>query len=284
VNLNVAQRHRVAILPRGTKATKGKAMRNLMILAALAHGGCALACGAPVETPPGETIGTAKQAVYLPSGYGTEGGTDSNGNKTTCDGDWANNECWVPNSKVFYTAFQAGTCSSWWQARFVDLWYELIAEVDYINSYLHEDATEWYLGPVPELWGEPLVAPGLIFNWRCQATDGIASFQPNSSNSDDIDAQGNDELRQYKGGTLRLDVADIESDVLWAASDDARRRRFARNVLRHEAWHQFGHGHEENGLMGGCDYWNEECWPTVTMYNRQACYNPSNGGLFADCD
>lgn len=243
------------------------------------------ACGASVESEPlgGQVIGTAEQAVYRPAGYGMEGGTDANGSKTTCDNDWSNGECWVPNSKTFYAAFQAGTCSSWWQARFVDVWYEAIAELDYINADV-DVASKWYLGPVPTIFGEPAIQPGLIYNWRCQATDGIASFQPNRSNSDDIDAGGGDELRQYKGGTLRLDVADIEADILWVASDDARRQRFASNVLRHEVWHMLGHGHEENGLMGGCDYWNEECWPTMTMYNRQECYNPSNGGLFDDCD
>jgi hypothetical protein len=247
----------------------------------------ALACGGRDEdAEPGEILGTAEQAVYHPAGYGTEGGTDANGSKTACDGNWSANECWVPNSKTFYTKFQAGTCSSWWQARFVDMWYEQLAEIDYINVAV-DVASKWYVGPVPEIFGEPAIAPGLIFNWRCQATGGIASFQPNSSNSDDIDAGGNDELRQYKGGTLRVDTAEIEADVLWAASDDARRRRFARNVLRHEVWHQMGHGHEyasgPGHLMGTCDYWNEECWPTTTMYDRQKCYNPSNGGLFDDC-
>jgi hypothetical protein len=253
-------------------------IKNISIALGLA---CSLACGASPEgeQPTGEVIGTLEQAVYLPSLYGTE----ATGGKTTCDSSWSGNECWVPNSKTFYVAFQAGTCSSWWQARFVDAWYEMLAEVDYLNSMIHEDATPWYMGPVPEIFGEPAVAPGLIFNWRCQATDGQASFQPNSSNADSIDAGGGKTLKQYKGGTVRVDTPQIEADILWAASDDARRRRFARDIIRHELWHMFGHGHENNGLMGGGDFWNNEYWPSMDMYDRQACYNPANGGLFADC-
>lgn len=252
-------------------------------LVALLAGLC-FACGgemADVEKPDVERIeiGQTGQAVYLPSLYGME----TPGSGATCDSDWENDECLVPNSKTFYVGFEAGTCSSWWQARFVDAWYEMLAEVDYLNSMIHEDATPWYMGPIPELWGEPLVQPGLTYKWRCQATGGIGSFEANNLNLDFVDAGSRGDLAQYKGGVVRIDTPQIEANPLWAASDDARRRRMARNVLRHELWHMFGHGHENNGLMGGGDFWNNEYWPTTDMYDRQACYNPANGGLFADC-
>jgi hypothetical protein len=36
--------------------------------------------------------------------------------------------------------------------------------------------------------------------------------------------------------------------------------------------------------MGGGLFWNGEYWPTPAMYDATSCYNPSNGGLFDDCD
>jgi hypothetical protein len=244
----------------------------------------AFACGAsPVETPAGEVLGTAKQAVYLPYLYGFEGGTDSGGEQTRCDSDWANGECWVPNSKVHYVAFDAGSCSSWWQARFVEVWNEAVADMDYINSFLHEDAPPWALASAAGT-GLP---NGVIYQWRCDGALGVAnaSFRKNTSNSDDIDAGGGDELRQYKGGVLRVYSAEIEGSGLWPLFGDTERKRFARTLIRHELAHQFGHGHGGAGIMSdySADWFGTEKWWTFDMYQAMACYNPSNGGLFSDC-
>ena len=241
------------------------------------------ACGSPEEGGTelgGQVLGTAEQAVYMPVLYGFEGG--NGGPACGTPGAWADNECFVPNSKRHYVKFHAGTCTSWWQARAVEIWNEVLADLNYVNSYVRDDRPNWELLPAD---GTGL-SNGVIFQWGCDGNtspEGAGSFVPNKSNSDDIDVAGNDELRQYKGGVLKLYTTYAQNDGRWTTSNDARRQRRARNLIRHEVWHQFGLGHETPGLMGDCDYWNTECWPSFDQYQRVACYNPSNGGLFDDC-
>lgn len=231
-----------------------------------------------------DDLGTAEQAVVLPFKYGMEGA----GNTETCDSTWQGSACWVPNSKVFYVGFNASTCSAWWQARFVEIWNEALADVDYVNSLEHEDAALWYMGPVPA--GTPV---GLKYQWQCSSELGIGaeSFKPVTTNTDDISWPPQGTLRQYKGGVLKAYVAEVEATSAWQNASEAARQRYARNIIRHGVRHMFGAGHvpgTEPGyeLMGTNhpNFFNAEYWPTFDEYYRQACYNASNGGLFSDCE
>lgn len=113
----------------------------------------------------------------------------------------------------------------------------------------------------------------------------LRSYDPNSSNSDDIDTSRG-ELRQYKGGVLKAHTTAIESNMDgWSTATDTQRKRMARSIIRHELGHQFGHGHDSGYLMSGDSpsWFTTEAYWEQYMYDKQACYNPSNGGLFADC-
>jgi hypothetical protein len=186
----------------------------------------------------------------------------------------------VPNDKIHYVTFHAATCNSWWQARFVEAHLELNADLEYVNSHI-EPGDMWEIRNAAGS-GRGV---GLIHQWQCDSNTSRQAFGSYGYNTKTVDDVGTSRgtLKQYKAGVLKIYSTLIQADPLWAAADDARRRRLARNVIRHEMWHQFGLGHENTGLMGAGDFWNNEYWPTASQYRRVECYNPDNGGLFDDC-
>jgi len=231
------------------------------------------ACGAPEarDAEPPAPLGSAAQPVYVPFGYGFE-----RSGVLACDPPWGGGDCLAPDSKTLLTNFRAGTCSSWWQARFVEVWNELEPQIDALS--------EWEL-----VGGQP---GNSWYYWQCSGAMGtdttaqLSWFAPNLSNgqTDDHNVTGWGEFRQYRAGTLTLYTAEFAE--LFGGLTDSQQRHMARSLIRRGVARQMGHGDTGSGLMTS-PYrveWiiSPGVW-TQAMFDQMECYS-EDSGTGPDCE
>lgn len=225
--------------------------RLLGLLAAFA-----LACGSvdngdlfePYEEgDAGVELGQTAQALTRSGAFGIE--TDCGGD---CEGDdplefrngakcivpWDTGYCNVPKKKSIRMGFQASTCSSWWQARFVA-----------VNTTINADhaGSGWQ-------WAAPAFDGTTDAQIKCGVVpdgSGATGGQWPSAPWNDVSAFPNGTIRQWNKSNIVIDTVVIQGLADWASKTDAQRRRMAENIIRHEIYHMFGHGHSsvDNRLM-----------------------------------
>lgn len=226
------------------------------------------ACGPDYDPSPEfsrSQLGELRQPIYMPVGMGFE-----RIGSQYCSPPWGGGDCLVPDVKVMLTGFRASTCSSWWQARFVEVWNEMEADLASIN--------EWSLQTAPQVW----------YHWQCSGTTGtdvsnqLTWFAPNLGNgsTDDHDVVPWGELRQYHAGTLTAYTAQIEAMPQWAVASDLQRKKFARTALRRAAARQVGLGDDGSYLMASpyrLEWFNDQAFWTDGMLDTLECYSEDSG-------
>lgn len=244
-----------------------------------------MACGAPVDEPDGESIGTLEQAVYMPYRYGIEGVTDWQGHPDfgrECQGslpsEVADNWCSVPNSKTIKLTWNPSSCPTSGG----------YGVSDGFRGVVYEAIVHWTNEMT--LAGWTVIGSDPDFTLKCEGVPGSAMgrFQP-GPDWDQIGASYGT-LGQYKTGKVQIDSADIISFAYSLASGSAAARyEIVSNLVMHELWHLSGFGHSAHGA--GPDIMNEApdgTWVQQkllgsTRWHKLECYNPANGGLFDDC-
>lgn len=227
------------------------------------------------EEPAAEPIselGTAEQAIFVPATYGWEAGPDENGMLAPrCSGAWTGHKCKMPDNKDVRVGFNAGTCSTWWQARVVEVYTEY-------QTLLAGWNNEWSLdGPSDNYKISCATGAGTAF----------AAFGASTNSADnDVHPVGPDEIWQYRKGNMYLYTNTIQNHATWASATETQRQRFARNTIRHEFGHLFGLGHLAgspcNNLM--CEYqttfsslYTENKFLVTSDQDRMRCYNEDSG-------
>lgn len=247
-----------------------------------------VACGAAPEEfdeEPGQIIGTAEQAVYMPALYGIEGITDWQGHPDfgmQCAGqtpsEVADNWCIVPNSKTLKFSWTPSSCPTTGSFGVNEGFRRVVY-----------DATVYWENEMT-LQGWNIVGGGTDFVLKCETVAGtpMGHFQPGPSWDQIAAPYGT--LGQYKNGKIGIDSADIMAFANSLAPGSATARyNIAFNLVMHELWHLSGFGHSAAGA--GPDIMSEApdgTWVALkTMgaarLGRLDCYNPENGGLFSAC-
>lgn len=218
-----------------------------------------IACGSPL--PKSDPVGSLSSPIYMPNGYGA----DVSSNGLRCGNPFGGGRCLVPDSKTIDIKFYASTCSSWWQARFVEVWWEYEAILASMN--------EWQL----------VSTSNFKHTWRCgNVSGGLGHTALLSEGAEDHETPRGI-LRQIKKTNLRIDSADMESSANWEAADDSERQRKARRTIRHEVAHELGFGHLEGegpNLMnqgGDGSEWDVEHGLSTAELVWMSCYNQDSG-------
>lgn len=184
---------------------------------------------APESRPePEGDIGTLEQALTWPVGYGTLKLNPSRCWDSSGDG------CLHPNwaNKTFRRRFQAGSCSSWFQARFVSadgLWTNTLSSRGWTIQVPDSNGKAkwyWHCKPASELQA------------LCNTTNALGCTAVNWAQ----DASGNG---VHTGGNVYIFPEKFEAQASWAGKTDAQKERFATNILLHELYHSVGLGHSD---------------------------------------
>ncbi len=250
----------------------------------------ALACGAPSEdlfydspdagpeleyTPRhGQELGTAEQAIYR---NGEFGGDSQDGYR--CD--VFSSFCTGAQSKTIRLYFLAGTCSSWWQARFVELDQQMTA----------------LLAP----YGWTVVGAGngpWDLRMRCASTLGgqpvdFASHVNGGGAPTLTQLPNGIQWAQYPSGEMAIDTAEVAAFPAWQVATDVQRKRFASEALEHEFGHFMGLGHvlaSANAVMSESVQTTNVNLPPWTYFNNYTaveqqwldCYDPTSDTM-SDC-
>lgn len=176
--------------------------------------GLLAASGAPPQDA--EELGTLQQALTWPDGYGWRQSTgdrcySSSGNHSGCV---------RQGTKRIRYGFQAGTCHTWWQTRFVEA---------------HNDFLSLMTG-----LGWDVSGPSNGTDVEMSCNDGIpggGNFTPSNSVTQP------DGSVTFTDGNLYISVLHITDDTSWFGKSDVQRQRCARNFILHELMHTVGLGH-----------------------------------------
>ena len=247
-------------------------MRKILLFTILT--GCAAAD--EIEIAPQENIGTLEQPIYMPVGFGSEGG----GAKTRCDDSWSNGQCWVPDNT---------------NGAYVDL--SLTVDLNctgysgFMNDRLLEALARWQ--PWMESRGVnadvAFGACGLGYCLKCGDLPGSAAgrFSPVS---DESHSTPRGTLHQYASGNIIIDEYSIYQYPFDVAPLQ-KQVNVSINLIVHELMHLAGIGHDATGRLAlmsqGVCYglstclseapWNQLLPATAADLNAIDCYNASSG-------
>ena len=215
--------------------------------------------------PTGE-LGTLGQPIFMPLLYGSENGTEGGIKSPECSPPWAGAICTVPDSKHIKIGFQAGTCSSWYQAR----------------VFSGHATWQLWINNLGDDWG---TSTGSNYQIKCGTIgtlpDGSKPFATFENNDSDVDTHPTEHgtLMQFRKGTIVIDPSNIETWAGWGSLSEASKQRVVDNAVKHELGHLVGFGHNTgNNLMGyGANFSSTVYSYNSSMTSRAQCYNEDSG-------
>lgn len=203
---------------------------------------CAGEAGDLFPADAGPELGQVAFATTRTGSYGIE--TDCGGDGADCDDSttisqtgakcivpWQNNFCHAVSSKVRRIGFAASTCSSWWQARFVEVYNEF----------------NWNHGDYGWAWAEGNQEGGIRCNGTLPDGSSMSSSMLGATWFDapfsDASQWPNGTLRRWSKSQTRINTVAMEALPSWAGKTDTQRKRAARSNIRHELYHAMGVAH-----------------------------------------
>jgi len=226
----------------------------------------AVACaGTDDFEPDGDVlIGNLGQEIFVPTNYGTAKGSSSE-SAPPCTPPWPGSICTVPDNKHIKIGFQAGTCSSWYQARVVS----------------GHATWQFWINNLGDDWG---TSTGNNYQIKCGTIGVINGKRPLATfalNDQDVDTHPTEHgtLMQYRKGTITIDPANIEAMAGWGSLSEASKQRVVDNAVKHELGHLVGFPHESgNSLMGTSANYSSTAYSyNSSMTSRAQCYNEDSG-------
>lgn len=227
----------------------------------------------PTAFVEGLEIGTAHQPIFLPDYYGREVGVEGGNNHPSCHFPWADSSCKAPDNKLLQVGFDANSCSTWYQTRFVNAFEAMRSFVAGLND------DEWVLSG-------PVTATNYVMKCMAGAGGGELGAFAGSTNPSDNDVHvvpGYGQLYQYRKGNMFIRPSNIEAYSDWATRAEAERIRFVENSIKHELGHLLGLGHVAGCgplLMNSCPdstWWSGTKAVTSADRTRMKCYNEDSG-------
>lgn len=223
-------------------------------------------------------IGTSRQGLFMPSGYGAE----CSGDGARCSPPWQASTCCVPDSRKIGYYFGEATCPSTDNIRST-IKNALVKASDILVS----------LGWESSVLVDSTLTSALPGHWvRCAAIPGqaLGALDIDALTSDDHTTQYGT-LEQFKSPKIRIDIADIIDNPVWINGTALQRKNYLNNITIHEAFHAAGLGHVpittaatgqtlmEYGCYGNVfnDCQNKSLSPTTTERSMIDCYNETSG-------
>lgn len=168
----------------------------------------------------GQTDEAVSVASFNPAGYGMK----STGAQTRC---WTNGSCDRPASKVFRFRFHASTCSSWYQARVVTAYNNMLTILESRGWDVQDPSSsglaEYHMYCGTETTGYAGTFQKIVYTCdasnNCKYTQGIMYLQPNV----------------IQGG-------------IWNTKNETQHQKFVANIALHEMMHMAGLAHDDSAL------------------------------------
>jgi hypothetical protein len=246
-----------------------KAIALLASFAAMACGEAIDADGIALDVPE-EDLGTLRQPIYMPSGYGSE-----EGDQTRCDSSWSGGGCMIPDNRSPGFAIQSSCLQGtlFHDQAYLALGYVMgvvnSSPLSWAMDRYHSGSADWHIN---------CVGSGSLANTSC-------SILP----APDCHDTPRGELCQCKGGNIDINVNAVQNSPGWVNGTTAQRGRFINNIVRHEVGHAIGLGHVPSSagkLMSvgypsepvpGVDPWDNLYTFDSTEVNALDCYRETSG-------
>lgn len=272
-------------------------------LAALAAALVFAGCGGDVYQDGADSdLGQAKQAIVYDDGYGIDGAQNrcwyDNGN-----GGWAGGYCRMPNGLnwlvVIPDANKTAGCDPDTRVGASN------AAIDF-RSYMNDRGWNITVKTTSEL-ASPLPFDAHAATVTC-ANPADHSVGAETLGTTQLPVEGACALGSFagvkcldagaRGTVISYDATRgpymfemrWKAKSYWSGKTSTQKRRFARNLIIHELFHQVGLGHDtfaETHLMGLQDNityaFDHVLWPTTYESNLLSCVNPNRDGLFQRC-
>lgn len=245
-------------------------MKNVMLMGAVALG-----CGGYEGEL--EELGTAEQAIYMPTLYG---GELSNGaGETRCSPPWTGaGQCWVPDTLTWKVWVDTGNCSQFFADRINEqfLWWETFLEN---RGWAVSKATN-------------LEVVQNKYNLRILCSVTYTNFGKTNLLAEETHSTPHGTLVQYDFATVYINDYQVITSPAWGSAPLNKQVNFSSNVIRHELMHVSGIGHETyaSGGLSLMDQtygaavgdlnkgvWTGIVFPTTGDADRIDCYNPTSG-------
>lgn len=215
-------------------------------------------------------IGTSRQAIFMPDGYGIEAG-----DHTRCDTEWSGGRCYVPDNRGAKVYVNPAGCPNWYVQRMQN------AVID-MNTLVQ-----------PYGWSIQLVGINDPWTYQIYCNMGTsvnpAAFSDHTGSMDCHDSSRG-ELCQTRAGYIEVRPLYAESKGVFQAASDFQRRMWMANILRHELGHLvLGFGHLPGTQQGTklmakgypddlqSDVWNSLLGPDADEQFMLDCYTPGSG-------
>lgn len=188
----------------------------------------------PAPAPVGD-IGTARQAIYMPAGFGSE-----DGDQTRCDdGNWSGGGCMVPDSRTIKFRIKSSGPESCGAVGTIITDQAALA-LDYAIGVANSAPNSWNIQRVAD-------AVGVTAHWTIKCTPGGS---PGTTTGDystaDFHSTARGTIKQVQGGTIVIGTASVTSLPAYVNGTQAQRQRVWNNVVRHEVGHAIGFGHKKD--------------------------------------